>query len=323
MPTEIELFEMLRPGKRLPTGKPLPPAEAFRADVIEFIAKIDDREGGVPGYQRASSFNKVCGRRTALAALHPHVAVAKRITAGRRINFDVGKALHYWWQNKYLGPMQRLWGQWFCMSCKHVHTGLMPRNCPGCGETRVKIFSWSDADGKPQSHKVDNITYAEMLLLVDDLAYSGHPDGLLVEFNGSTEPPTMLNELKSISTKNYDKLKKPESGYLDQIHAYMNALGMRTCLITYIDKGKSCEWRGGPSGPVAGSPRFKNFYIEFDDERWAGLQAKLLDNKRAIDEPPETSADVAQWDRVCDGPGVRLACECPLRDECFALRVKP
>ena len=238
---------------------------------------------------------------------------------GRRINFDVGKALHWWWQNKYLGPMQRLWGQWFCGRCEQSSTGLMPKACPSCAARRSILYQWTDESGKPQSAVVDNITYAEMLLVSDDLALSGHPDGLLVR-RGETVP-ALLNELKTISTTNYDKLRSPESGYVDQIHAYMHILDMRSCMITYIDKGKSCEWRGGPSGPVAGAPRFKNFYIEFDDVRWAKIEAKLLDNKRAIDEPPITSADVNGWKRVCDGPGSRLARECPLRDECFSLRV--
>ena len=323
MPTEInDLFDMLRPGKPLPTAAPLSPVDAWRADIIEFIETIDDREGNVPGKQRASSLDKVCGRRSALAALHPHIRVVKRINVGRRINFDVGKALHYWWQNKYLGPMQRLWGQWFCAGCEaSTHTGLMPKRCPECDRPRVVIHEWVDSDGKPQSHKVDNITYAEMLLVSEELALSGHPDGLLV--NRGEMTPSLLNELKSISTKNYDKLTKPEAGYLDQIHAYMHILGMRACMITYIDKGKSCEWRGGPSGPVAGSPRFKNFYIKFDDERWAKIEAKLLDNKRAIDNPPEATAGVNEWKRVCDAPGSRLARECALRDECFSLRVAP
>lgn len=326
MPTEIDdLFDQLRPGRRLPTAaRPLDLAEAFHEDVIEFIAHIDDREGSIPGYARASALNKVCGRRTALEAVYPREharARAEQISVGRRINFDVGKALHWWWQNKYLGPMQRLWGQWFCAACEKASTGLMPEQCPHCEAPRVIYHQWRDEDGQPQGAKTDNITYAESLLLNREMAFSGHPDGFLVD-HGGTEP-SLLNELKTISTKNYDRLKRPESGYLDQIHGYMVGTGMRACLITYIDKGRSCEWRAGRSGPVAGTPRFKNFYIEFDDERWAKIEAKLLDNKRAMQEPPKTPADVAGWKRVCDSPGVRLARECPYRDECFSLRVKP
>lgn len=55
------------------------------------------------------------------------------VDVGKERIFDVGHAMHHWYQEKYLGPMGELWGHWRCSRCHTVFTGVMPTDsCTRC-----------------------------------------------------------------------------------------------------------------------------------------------------------------------------------------------
>jgi len=273
-------------------------ASVFLEDLYEWMETDERRrEADDPSYLRASGLYKVCARRESFLMERPAMRVVEAFSPGRRMNFDVGHALHWWWQNRYLGPMGRLWGNWFCARCDKVVTqGLMPKRCPGCNQGYKKV-----------------LTYEELSLKDERLKYTAHPDGLLVDAPG---PPRLLFELKTKKPEGFETLKKPDGEHRIQVHAYMRPLGVREALITYVDKGKQTLWKvmGGRIVPV-GIPRVKVFHVLFDDGLWADIERRILDYWRAKDgAPPEDLC------RICPSPTSSFARICPARDDCFSRR---
>jgi hypothetical protein len=305
-------------------------AEQFKSDVCDFIisTRKSDAEPDAPPrtYLRASGLYQVCGRREAIYCVEPHLEVHEKITVGQMMTFDVGHSTHAWWQNKYLGPMGRLWGNWFCAKCKAVTSeGLMPKKCPDCNTGRTYWTAWGSEDGVRQAAKVDNITYVETALKCDEFGYTGHPDGMLIDpaIGGA---PQMLFELKTISPSGYEGLRKPKDDHVIQMHAYMRLLKMREAMIVYVDKGKQCDWSFGPDGLVSGKPHIKIFHITYNENFWEQIAARITNYYDArglmsADEPP-TLADAAKFPRVCNSPGDFLAKNCPVRDKCFSMRTR-
>lgn len=281
-------------------------AKEFLEDLLDDIRAIkEDHSGRHEDYIRGSGLYMTCGRREAILNVYPHLDRPDKIAPGQRLTFDVGHAQHEWWQNRYLGPMKRLWGSWYCIRCNTiVAEGLMPGKCPEClGGRKVLQFE-------------------EEQLLDPRLRYSGHPDGRLVDRDGN---PRFLWELKTISSSGYEGLTSPKISHVIQVHAYMRLMGLKEAMIQYLDKGRQCEWSHTSLGLRAGKVRIKVFHVEFDPAFWAGVEQRIMDYWRARalmarDEIP-VEADIATFQRVCAGPGARLAKDCSCRDKCFSLRV--
>lgn len=271
-------------------------ASVFLQDIFAWVEKVArDEPPDDPNFIRSSNLYKVCGRREAILMAEPSMRPRRISSVGGQLTFDVGHALHWWWQNRYLGPMGRLWGNWFCARCdKVVIQGLMPKRCPSCDQGYKKV-----------------ITYEEMVLKNERLRYKGHPDGLLVDAPG---PPKLLFELKSKKSERFETLKKPDPEHSIQAHSYMRPLGVREAMIVYVDKGKQVLWKvlGGRITPV-GPPRVKVYHILFDDALWADVEKRILDHWRAKDgAPPEELC------RICPSPTSSFARICAARDVCFS-----
>jgi hypothetical protein len=269
----------------------------------------------------ASGLGKVCGRRNLVAATFGMRLVPN--TAGNYFTYDVGHALHFWWQERYLGPKQELWGDWMCVAClcrecegtgtngcKHcrltgrkVTRGLMPMNCD-CG------VPWQDA-----------IRYLEIPVENEELGYVGHCDGVLVH-----KPNRRLFEFKTISPADYDKLNAPKADHVIQAHAYMKPLGLDEALIVYENKGSQCKWRVNMFGQfVAGEPKVRPFVVEWDQGIWDSTVTRILDHRRSMeildglgDDRP-TREEISKLPRVCGDKKCELAARCPVSRECFSI----
>ena len=318
-------------GDKAPKPKPSGSAliaDQFKADFLEFLvgedSSDDDPEAPKRTYLRASGLYQTCGRREGILTLNPELdAAPRRITAGQQLTFDIGHSVHAWWQNKYLGPMGRLWGSWYCGKCKAVTSeGTMPKKCPDCNTGRTFWTRWGGSN--VQAAKVDNIFYVEKSLKCDEFGYTGHPDGMLVDpaIGGA---PQILFELKTISPSGYTNLRKPKNDHVIQMHAYMRLLKMREAMIVYVDKGKQCDWKMTGEGLISGAPHIKIFHITYEEAFWDQVATRITDywDARALmaAEDPPTAADIAKFPRVCDSPTDFLAKDCPCRDTCFAMRV--
>ncbi len=278
----------------------------------------------------ASALGKVCARRNLLLAAFGTNTVPN--SAGNYFTYDMGHALHFWWQERYLGPKQELWGDWMCVACacktcngtktykvdgqtlrcdtcrssgRKVTRGLMPMNCE-CG------VPWQDA-----------IRYMELPVVDEELDYCGHTDGIL-----NHKPKQRLFEFKTIGPSEYDKLSKgPKEEHVIQAHAYMGPLGLDEAIIVYQNKGSQCKWSVNMFGQfVAGEPKVIPFLVRYDQDLWDGVVVRIHDHHRSmalLDNLEKggrpTRMDIAQFGRVCENAKCELAQRCPVSRECFTL----
>jgi hypothetical protein len=169
------------------------------------------------------------------------------------LNYDIGHAVHGWWQNHYLAHLEgdfTLWGHWKCNRCQNVTPAIQmkPADCETCSGPP----SW---------------TYEEVTVREDTLRLTGHPDSLL----GGAHPE-IVNEIKTIGSDRFDKLTGPMEEHRVQVHAYMAATGLRRSMYCYVDKGKQSLWRMVDGEfEIYGDPRVKFFYEDFDDALWAKI----------------------------------------------------
>lgn len=303
------------------------PVKQFLHELFAFIETSDEEpEPGKPSYLRASSLYRLCPRREALSAVFPEEmpTVVGAITAGQQMTFDLGHAVHAWFQNKYLGPMGKLWGHWFCLKCDRiVHTGLMPKKCKDCGRGR-SLWHAHEHEGVTERFNLDNFVYVERSLVDHELGLTAHPDGLL--YSEELRDVQTLFELKTISSDGRDKVLKANEAkpeHIIQIHAYMHLTGLRETYVVYFDKGKQCEWVfDSTTGISPGEERLLVYHVEFDDDLWDGIVQDIKAYWRAseLHAVAPVSADAAPFKRKCKSPMEQMARDCPMRDRCFALR---
>lgn len=292
-----------------------------------------DRKPGL----HASGLWATCARRNILMAVYG--TPANPNTAGNYFTFDVGHALHYWWQERYLGPKGELFGDWMCVACP----------CPKCGPLIAKLGDisledkrqiWRDC-GKCRStgRKVtrgtmpmdcscgvpwqDGIRYLELPVVNKELDYVGHTDGVLLH-----EPKNRVFEFKTISPSEYEKLAKgPKHAHVVQAHAYMGPLGLEEALIVYENKGSQCKWKVNMSGQfVAGEPKVVPFVIRFDQDLWDGVVVRIHEHHRSMEfiedhhkqDKRLPRASVEKFERICNDKKCEMAQRCPVSRECFS-----
>lgn len=142
------------------------------------------------------------------------VPVKKKISAKLAAKFDIGHAMHWWYQNKYFGPMGVLKGCWRCC-CGNEEFGFMPKNfCSNC-----KMKAWEFVE--------PSVSISEYFIL-------GHADGIL-EKDGKR----WVLDLKTIDPDMFKRLSEPLSSNVIQIRVYMWALNIDKGLLVYIDKSSN------------------------------------------------------------------------------------
>lgn len=256
----------------------------------------------------ASGLGKVCARREVLEEVFG--APDNKKKAGNFLTFDIGHAMHFWWQHRYLGPKGELWGDWECLGCRKTVTGFMPLDCP-CGAP------WQDA-----------IRYHELAVEDKELGYVGHSDGIIVD---QTSGVRRIFEFKTCGPQDYMELRAPKWDHIVQAHAYMRCLGPQEALIVYMDKGKQADWTMTPGGTfIATTPHIKAFVVPFDPVVWNPIEERIKEHHSArgliealrADGTRPSQSHVEQFRRVCDSPRCEQAKYCPVVKQCFNLGVK-
>lgn len=135
------------------------------------------------------------------------------ITATLQAKFDIGHAIHHWYQNKYLGPMGILKGGWACKKCDAYQEGFMPANVCSCGG-RWRFI-------EPQAN-------------IPELDIVGHCDGIIDRGDG----PWVM-DIKTIDPDRFRSLSEPSMSYIYQVHCYMMALQINRAIILYVDKSSN------------------------------------------------------------------------------------
>lgn len=251
-----------------PSVKEVSKADAFRNALFTYIREercaVLSKPPVEDGLLRCSQVAKLLDRLPQLRLLKSFPEIVPAFapnTLGEQLNFDVGHAIHKWWQDVYVANLSedsgfRLWGDWLCLTCSTIHrASFIPSSCR-CGTPRP--------------------VYSEMEVIDGKLRLKGHPDGLLVEL------PVMerlIMEIKTIGSSNWDQLKGPVPEHRVQVHCYQHATDCKGAIYIYVDKGKQSLWRyvGDGNYKTVGEPRVKVFYEDFDQALWSRIEAGVTE----------------------------------------------
>lgn len=128
--------------------------------------------------------------------------------------FDEGHYIHEKWQNR-IYEMGNMYGDFKCVSCRKVTTGLSPRECSHCG--------------------VADLKYDEVALVYEPLRIAGHTDGwvkglgddFLIEIKSigegtlRFEAPDLLRDADHDLKKAWKNIRRPFRGHLLQGQMYL------------------------------------------------------------------------------------------------------
>jgi len=283
-------------------------AAELREDLLHWLVHGKTEPPRAPGLH-CSSLWKTCPRIPLLEAKYAKYINVEIDSAGQRMTYDEGHALHDLIQNSYMGPFGRLWGKWKCLSCQEIaHEGTMPQACPKCD------VPWrNEADG------IQNIVYSELFVVDDILKYCGHCDGILLTRAGNK----VVFEFKTISPSQYKGLKQPKHEHIVQCHAYMNALGLKRSIVLYWDKGSQADWKKLADGWSCKNPHIKLFEVKFNETLWADVSKRIQDyhraDKRAKELPVVEEAHINEFARICTHRQCDMANDCHVSDLCFTI----
>lgn len=192
--------------------------------------------------------------------------------------FDIGHAMHAWYQNKYFGPMGILWGRWNCSSCGDmIRNSFMPEVPCDCENSRIAVWE-----------------YVETRVFCQGLNIVGHCDGIIDRGDGDQ----YVLELKTMDPYLFSKLKEPQEAHKCQVRWYAWMQGIDKGLIVYIDKSAN------------GKDPIKEFVVKHDSETIEMVRAKIMTCERAF-------ADKTIPERTCDNKSCAKAKYCSLKTLCF------
>lgn len=205
------------------------PLHAFLKDLDEVE---DDRAPGL----HVSSMFYVCPRQFVIETLNPG-AVPDPIDSVTRARFDIGHAMHDWYQNKYLGPMGILKGAWKCTGCGKRFQGFMPKeHCDCKNPSRCEhdcIWPKKTKLGKICQlcpRRPNEWKFMEIWVRETDLGIVGSSDGII------DRGEEHVLEMKTIDPDMYRNLTDAYAAHKYQTRIYMWLLGIPKGVVLYIEK---------------------------------------------------------------------------------------
>ena len=195
--------------------------------LISYLTAYDDGYAQ-DGLLHMSQLHYLCPRAQILSGLS---GVWSKPSAMLQAKFDIGHAMHYHYQNKYLGPMGILHGDWRCLRCGAIVSGEMP-DSEGCGNSD---HVWE---------------YVETVCRIPEYGIIGKCDGIIDRGDG--EP--WVVDFKTQDPYLFHNCTGASEAHKMQVNLYMYALGISRGIVLYIDK--SANDRKVPC---------KEFIVERDD----------------------------------------------------------
>lgn len=265
------------------------PFDQFRRDLNAFLAKqpADERRPGV----HVTDLLAPCFRKLMFKLLDPGYADIQ-VSGKDRKMFDCGTMTHWWWQNRYFGPMGILRGSWKCSVCDSRKDGFMPKE-----PCTSKLTIHYDNGGTLDVSCADLDTRwiyiePEVSFTLNGIEVTGNTDGELVIRDNET-----ILEMKSMRQDQFKDLHKAVSKDVIQSSSYAWARGIKLIMPLYINK---TDWDFRPFLKKP-DPRA----IAWLDEQTRVL-AMLLDTKDPMAAPP-----------LCKSKDVSKAKRCWGRSKCF------
>lgn len=195
----------------------------------KYIVNREDNYG-VDEHFHPSSMYYMCPRLEVLKrVIPPELMGPVKHDVVTRAKFDIGHAVHAWYQNVYLGPMGILKGRWFCRACGFVHGSssepvFMPKTC---GKT---LEDGSLCDGSA-------FEYIECAVISEEWNIVGKTDGII-----TVDGTDYVVDIKTIDPDLFKKLSSPWPSNTFQIQIYMWLFGIKKGILLYVDKSSN-----GPS----------------------------------------------------------------------------
>lgn len=154
-------------------------------------------------YNISSIFGK-CPRATVLEALIPKES---DWDAQATLRTDAGSAMHWWYQNRYFGPMGVLFGIWECTACGERTLNDMPMPTEPCKCSGPRSKRWEFVE-----------TYLKYEIPgLPGVFLTGYYDGKL-----HVEKGRFLMDMKFPGPKSLKRaLKAPSESYVRQVELYM------------------------------------------------------------------------------------------------------
>lgn len=207
------------------------------AMIDQFLTSPNYKDEREPGWH-PSEFCGMCPRLYVLGKLlkvksEPFEPSLLRI-------FDVGSAIHHWYQNKYFGPMGLLWGKWVCLRCDKSSWGFMRDAEKGCDCGDKRVLEYLEVPVKaslPGGFSTPIVGHSDGLLKIGTFWY--------------------LLEIKSINDNGFTWMKQARDSHVKQAGIYCELIrqGMirfgshekieipqiRQIIILYVNKNRSVE----------------------------------------------------------------------------------
>jgi hypothetical protein len=240
-------------------------------------------------YNISSIFGE-CPRQTMLEAL---IQKPSDWNAQATRRADAGSAMHWWYQNKYFGPMGVLMGIWECTACgaRTEKGSLMPFVPCGCGGPNSKRWEFVETRVEYEIPGLPGVLL------------TGYYDGGIQSDHGK-----FLVDMKFPGPKTFSKLSSPPEGYVNQVELYMAIEGWDgEGLLFYGDKNDGTE------------------AVEFIVHRNESALPEAVEKIKAIE---VVKSDLRKWaeercalvipDRICADEKIgRFSRWCPWGQECF------
>lgn len=260
---------------------------------------------------RVSSIGGLCPREEVLCYKND-VVRSDTVDGDAGLNFEMGNAIHWLFQNRAIGKTGYLIGSWRCTYCGEVYgsrdTKMVPRpsSCIRCGALAGEA---PRSMGRPDPDAMGNaFLYVEEWLGNEEFKIGGSPDGQMVfcDPNDYAIDDLTLLEFKSCNDRNFVKYKEyPDFVHVIQTQVYMWLTGIRKAKILYLNKNFS---------PAAHNPIHEHD-LDYDHECIERIQAAITDIRTGIStgQLPERS--------VCATPDCSRAIGCKVSTLCFSNNV--
>lgn len=328
--------------KNLDKKKPEP--SNLVKEIDNYLTRVELKRESKLGFF-VSQIPNMCLRKEVYRHLSQSVEVPVANTMMRKI-FDAGHAIHSYWQNRYLGPSNVLYGTWKCVRCEGETYGHMPKDpCKQCGWHKpLKSNSKFKAGVAPCANTciwkggynaygrdcrmcklgLGNYEYREPRLLykIDgdpEMEIRGYCDGM-----AKIQENQYVLEMKSKGHSGFSKVRKPDKDHVEQCNLALGILkrnkiwGCKSGLVVYICKSTN---------------NIKSFEVPFDEkmfEKSLDKVRKVVKAVRALRSNPELSSwSEEQFNveidkvlkgnkRPCGSPDCSNAKACLHADVCFA-----
>jgi hypothetical protein len=221
--------------------------EELSSAISQFIREREAKGFGREEGWHPSQFAGMCPRLAVLERLLVSPKKDQKIDAGMHRVFDVGHALHWWYQNKYFAKMGILWGKWECRFCGSFSWGLTPSECRGCGRENSE-FTYKEV---PLRARLDGCV----------LPVVGHVDGI-IRFNNTW----YVIEIKTMNSYGHGALDEPYLAHNLQAQIYSELI--RQGMVHGVPSNIKIPY---PSGIIflyigKNDSREKEFRVEIDEK---------------------------------------------------------